>query len=453
MGSPITFSGFNSIDFNVVLNAIMQQESQPLQALQAKQRALQATDTNLGQLATKLDALRTAANTLSRSSSLVTHSATSSDTAALTATASASAQSGRYDIAVDELALAQVTVSSSYSADADTTVVATGGTLTLGGESVTVSSPVTLTGLAALINADADIPVRASVIATATNEYRLVLTSKESGEANAFTIDNQLTGSVAFTDTDNDGISGDSALDNAVQATNAALTINSIPVESASNTLTDVVPGLTLTLLQKDKTVVVTVSRDDEALAGRVDTFVSSFNDLLKFYKDQTAAAGKGTAGAIGRNSLLRGLWNELRSGLIGEHGSGTYTKLAEVGIGFTRTGELTLDRDALFDAVQADPEGVTALFADTTAGAFGSVKSLIDDYTSAGGFVPDARTRLTDEIARVGRRMDDMQVRLAVRRAALQKEFIAADLAITRLNGQRSSLGSFGASLSTGSL
>ena len=47
MGSPITFSGFNQIDFNVVLNAIMQQESLPLQALQAKQTALQATDSTV----------------------------------------------------------------------------------------------------------------------------------------------------------------------------------------------------------------------------------------------------------------------------------------------------------------------------------------------------------------------------------------------------------------------
>src|SRR4029079_17431340 len=91
MGSPITFSGFNQIDFNVVLNAIMQQESAPLQALQAKQSELQAPDSTYGQLASKLDSLRTASEQLSDASKLTTYAATSSDTAALTVSASADA--------------------------------------------------------------------------------------------------------------------------------------------------------------------------------------------------------------------------------------------------------------------------------------------------------------------------------------------------------------------------
>src|SRR5262249_55560485 len=78
MGSPIPFSGFNQIDFNVVLNAIMQQESQPLQALQSHQRDLQATDSAFAQLASRLDTLRTAAADLSDSSGAIGLSATSS---------------------------------------------------------------------------------------------------------------------------------------------------------------------------------------------------------------------------------------------------------------------------------------------------------------------------------------------------------------------------------------
>src|SRR5207244_5499220 len=97
----------------------------------------------------------------------------------------------------------------------------------------------------------------------------------------------------------------------------------------------------------------------------------------------------------------------------------------------------------------EADPSAVQALFADATTGVFVSTENLINDYTAAGGFVPDARTRLSDEILRVGRRMDDMQARLAIRRAALQQEFIAADLAMARLNSQKGTLASFGANLS----
>src|SRR5260221_738477 len=119
MGSPITFSGFNQIDFNVVLNAIMQQESAPLQALQARQSELRATDSTFGQLATKLDSLRTASGALSSSSTLTTYAATSSDTTALAVSASSSAIARRYDVTVNELARSQVTVSNTFAPDTD----------------------------------------------------------------------------------------------------------------------------------------------------------------------------------------------------------------------------------------------------------------------------------------------------------------------------------------------
>src|SRR5215813_1512812 len=348
MGSPITFSGFNSIDFNVVLNAIMQQESAPLQALQDKQTQLQATSTTYGKLATKLDALRTASGALSDSSIVTAYAATSSDTTALRASASSNALAGRYEVQVNELARAQVTVSSTFAPDTDTAIVATGGSLTIGSEQVSISGPVTLQQLAAAINADSNSPANASIIATEPGKYRQVLTSKETGQANAFTISNQLTaGTIAFADADNNGISGDTASDNAVNATDASLLINNISVTSTSNTLNSAIPGVTLTLQQKDptKTVVVTVNRDDDNLADRVDAFVASFNDLVKFADQQATASNNGTVGAIGRDTVLRGLRSSLRNTLLGTHGSGTLTRLAEAGIGFTRTGELKFDR------------------------------------------------------------------------------------------------------------
>jgi len=444
MSSPITFSGFNQIDFNVILNAIMQQESVPLQALQDRQSELKATDSTYGQLVTKLDSIRTASGALSNSATLTTYAATSSDATALTVSASSGAVAGRYEVIVNELARAQVTVSNTFAPDADTTIVASGGSITIGSEQIAITGPVTLQQLAAAINADANSPASASVIATQPGNYRLVLTSKNTGAANAFTIANALTATaITFADADSDGLSGDTATDNAVNATDAALLINNIAVTNPSNTIGDAIPGVTLALQQKDpsKTVAVTVGRDDGDLADRIEAFVASFNDLVKFADQQATASNNGTAGAIGRDSVLRGLRNALRNTLLGTHGSGSLTRLAEVGIGFTRTGELTFDRTAFTAALDSDPAEVQSLFTDPQTGAFGAVNSLIDDYTSAGGFLPDARLRLSDEIARVGRQMDDMSARLAVRRAALQAEFTAADEAMARLNSQKSSL------------
>lgn len=443
----ITFSGFNDIDFSVVLNSIMQQESQPLTALQSRQTDLKKTDGNYALLATKLATLKAAADDLSSPSSLVHYSATSSDTSAVATSASTGALPGRYEVVVSELARAQVTASSSTTPDSDTTIVATGGTVTIGSEVIAVSGPVTLRGLASQINADASAPATASIVETSPGAFRLVLSSKSSGVANSFTVQNALTATtIAFTDTNGNGISGDSALDNAVAATDAALTINGIPVTSSSNTLTSGIPGTSVTLLKKDplNAVVVEVGRNDTDLADRVGAFVSAFNDIAKFASDQEGASSKGATGTLGRDALLHTLRNTLRGALNGAHGSAAFTHLSEVGIGFSRTGELTFDRAAFSKALATDSTAVQTLFTDTSTGAFSAIGALVDDYSGAGGLVPGARTKITQEISRVGRRLDDLTARLAIRRLALQQQFTAADQAITRLKSQQSALGSF---------
>src|SRR4029453_10229042 len=129
-------------------------------------------------------------------------------------------------------------------------------------------------------------------------------------------------------------------------------------------------------LLQKDpaKTMAVTVGRDDGNLTDRVEAFVASFNDLVKFADQQATASNNGTVGAMGRDSVLRGVRNSMRNALLGPHGSGTFTRLAEVGIGFTRTGELTFDRTAFTTALNTDPSAVQSLFTDASTGAFSSI-------------------------------------------------------------------------------
>ena len=168
MATPITFSGFNQIDFNVILNAVMTQESQPLVALQTRQTTLQTTNSNYGQLASKLDALSTATDALSKQSSLVTYAAASSDSNAVGVSASSSAVAGSYDVVVTALAASQISVTTSTAADANTTIVATGGTITIGSATISVSGPVTLQGLRDTINADPNSPAAAQPMIAAT---------------------------------------------------------------------------------------------------------------------------------------------------------------------------------------------------------------------------------------------------------------------------------------------
>lgn len=450
MSSPITFSGFNNIDFNTVLNALMQQASQPLTALQDRQKALRSQISSLDTLRSNISALQSAADTLGDLSSISTMAATTSDNA-VSATVSAGAAAVQFAVVVHDVARAQVTASTSTAPDADTTVVASGGVLTIGGVDLVIGGDVTLNQLARAINDTADMPVTASVVRTAPNAYRLVLTSNATGADHAFTIQNQLTGGtgLVFGDDDHDGLSGDSAADNAVSATDAAITLNNVDVTSASNVFEDVMPGVTLTVAKKDatKTIDVTVAPDTNGVAAKIESFVSAFNTVVKFLEAQRVAANRGDAGTIGRDPVSRQLRSSLRSALTDVYGSGDYTRLAEVGVEFTSSGTLTLNRARLDEALQAHPDGVQTLFAGTD-GAFQAVADVLDSYSTSTGLISTIKERLTRQISSMDEQILAMQSRLAVERASLQRQFTEADAAMSRLRNQSGSLASFGSSL-----
>jgi flagellar hook-associated protein 2 len=442
VSSPISLSNFNSIDFSVILNAVMAQNSQPLTALQAQQTGLAAENNNYNLLATKLGSLETAAAGLSTASGVTAYSSTLSDTGSIAVTANGDGVPGTYDVVVSHLAKAQVSASSSTAPDANTASVGNSGTLTIGGVDVMVTGAVTLTGLATQINATANMAVMASVVQSAPDKYRLVLTSKDTGLANGFTVTGSLSGGTGMSFTD----------PTAQDALDAEVTVNGVQIKSSSNTLASAIPGSTLSLLHADstKTTTVSVAADDSALANNVGSFVSAYNDVIAFMTDQSTQAAGGQTGTLAHEALLRQARSALRSALGATYGSGTFPHLAEVGIGFNQTGQLTLNKAALSAAVTQDRASVVALFAGTTTGssgftngAFGTVQSALDDFTHAGGFVSAAQVQLTAEGSRLDSQISDMQSRLAIQRKTLQAQYTAADAAMTQLKSQSGTLAS----------
>jgi flagellar hook-associated protein 2 len=451
MSAPVSLSNFNSIDFSVILNAEMAQASVPLTVLQTQQSTLTAKNSTYAALATQIGALETAAAGLSTSSAVQQYSATISDSSFLTAAPTTSAVPGNYSVVVSHLAQAQVTVSSSTVADANTTVVATSGSLTIGGVAVNVTLPTTLQGLADQINATADIPVTAAVVQTGPAAFSLMLTSRSTGTAGAFAItDNALTGG-----------SGVTFAGNAVEAADAALTVNNIAITSSSNTLTSAIPGTTLTLLRADptKTIDVSVAASDTTLVNNVKSFVSAYNNLMSFFSSQSKAAASGQVGTVAREPIINEIRGTLRSTLTGAYGSGAFTHLAEIGIGFDQQGNLTIDQGLLTGALDTNRAGVLSLLTGTgsdggfTNGAFGGVQSALDAFTRGGGFIADSQTLIQNQLSRLGSQISDMQARLAVRQAALQAEYTAADLTMTALKAQSGSLSSMSGSSNSNSL
>lgn len=448
MGSPITLSGFNNIDFNLILNAIMQQERQPVVALQTQKSALEAQQAAFGTLASRLGSLESAARALADASAFAATTVTVSDTTRLSASGTA-ATAGSYEIYVDALARAQVTTSATTYADRDTTIVAGAGTLRLttaaGSVDVVIEGDVTLEGLAAAINDTADSPVAATIVRNASGQYQLVLTGVETGAANSFTIDASGLGApsgggaaIAFNTT------------NVQEAADARVRVNGVEATSASNRFEGVIHGLTFDVLKQDpgNPVTITITASSDSVKSLVEKLVAAFNDATRFIGEQTAAASRGESNNVGRDALVRGLRTRLTSVLTARYDTGgAFTALAEIGFEFQRSGELTFNAARFEEALASGRVDVQQLFrgTDGTGGVFGSLVSTIGDYTKAGGLVPNARDRLGEQVSKIAARIAEMEERLAIRRAALQEEFIAADLAIAQLNQQQGQLGQLG--------
>jgi flagellar hook-associated protein 2 len=437
VGSPITFTGFNDIDFGMILTAIMTQESQPLTALQRQQSAVQSKINNFTTLTTKTSTLETAATALSTARSLASFAATSTVPTSVGVSAGSAATAGHYDIVVKELARAQVTASGSSLPGA----TAGTGTFAINGKSVAVTAGMTLNQLASTINEDATLAATASVVQDGAASFRLVLTAKTTGEASAFTVATTLTG-VTFSTT------GDPLVDNAVQATDARLTVNNIEVKGASNTLEGVIPGTSLTLYKKDATAVIGVDvvADNSDLKTKLSGFITAYNDLVKFVAAQTNAAASGDDSSIARDPLVRQLRNTLRSSLNASYGAGALKNLALIGVEFVKnSGTLTLKDAAFAKALEGGTAGMTNLFTGTTGapGVFASIRSVLDTYTQTAGLLSDAQAQLNKQISKMGDQVTRMQGRLEIRRSSLQREFTAADTAMTQLKSQSSSLNS----------
>jgi flagellar hook-associated protein 2 len=453
MSSPITFSGFNSIDFSSILNSIMTAERAPLTVLESQRTSLNTQGTAYTTLASKLGSLRSALDSLTDASGFSPFAVASGDPEAVGVTTTGGGVAGLYEVVVSELARSQVMASTTTYASPDA-AIATGGSIsvTLAGGSAVQVPPIALTGsmtvkqFADAVNAQPDAPVSASVVQAAPGQYRLVLTGRDSGTANAFTVTSALTGGagLAFTDTNSNGTYGDSAADLSVVASNAALTVNNVPITSTTNTVADAVPGVTLTLSKKDatKTIPVEVTKSSAAAEKDLEEFVKAYNELMTFLTQQNSEAVAGKSN-IARDGMIRTLKSGIRLGLQADYPAAgeNYSRLSVIGVEFEQTGTIKLNKAKLTEALNGSIPSVQTLIKD----AFTALSAQVQEYTKAGGLIQNAKDRLKDQIVKIDSRLESMQLQLDLRRSALQQEFAAADLVMTQLKSQSSSLDALG--------
>ncbi len=395
-------------------------------ALQNQQTIFTGQTAALATISTEVSNLGSAAAALSDPlGALSSEVASSSDGSIVGATASSSAAPGAHTITVNSLA-----TTSSYYTDAltNSSTSITPGTFQI---QVGSNSPVTITvdstnntlsQLASTIN-NKGAGVSASVVQDA-NGYRLALVSSSSGAPGDLTVSGNST-SLNF--------------NKAVTGTNASLVVDGIPISSATNTVSSVLNGVTLSLgsPSPNTPVSVNVSPDTTQVTTAINNFVTAYNKVISDVNSQFRVGADGSGGGVLEtdNSL-----RDVQSLLLGAisysiTGNGGLVNLASIGVNLNNDGTLSVDNGALSSALSSNFSGVRNLLQNTTNGFSQNVSKVVASITQSGtGILSIDSQSITNTSQSLGQQVSDLQAALAIQQTNLTAVYAQVNATLQEL-------------------
>jgi flagellar hook-associated protein 2 len=417
------------IDVTSAVSAAVTAARAPEQAWENEEATLQSQVSGLTQIqtdATNLDNDVQALNSLTGPFSAST--VTSSDSSVVSASAAAGTVAGNHVVVVNNLATTASWVSGTY-ASSSTAVPAGSFTITTGSGSsatITTDGTQTLASVASQINGD-NLGVTASVVTDASGA-RLAITANASGSASNFSV----------------SPSGSSALGlaQAVTGTNASLTVDGISISSASNTVTNAIPGISLNLLSANPSeqVSLQVAPDISQATTAINQFVSDYNTVITDLSNQFAFSGS-SQGVLADDSTVRNLQTDVLGALdytaTPASGSTTVPNLSSMGITVNNDGTLTVNSSALQSSLQNNFSDVQNFFQGTSLNGFANtLDQQLQSFISSdnGAFTVDLSTMNT-QISGLQTDVSNFEANyITPLQAQLQSEYSSAEVALQQL-------------------
>jgi flagellar hook-associated protein 2 len=448
----------SGINYDQIIQGLLNLERRPITNLQQRQAVFNTQVGAYSELSNRLSALRSTADALRTVDNFYVRVAASSNTTVLTATASSSATVGTHTIEpfggvatgnTIQLALADrrsgttvvsspTTIINSSGADRVFEYTYAGVTRTL-----TVANNTTLEGLRNIINNDTANPgVTASIIQVATNDHRLVLTGRDTGALNAITItaNTTLTGAGGTMNFTNTAFTASTARD-------ARFRVGGLDITRSTNTIADVIAGVTFTLrAESTSNVTISVTNDTAAIRGRIESFVNAYNNVVSFVASSSIydrATNRG--GPFFGESTPRDIVNRLR-GIATREVAGLpdgMRSLAQIGISTDHmTGTLSINTSMLDGRLSTDLTGVANIFTN----AAGGIAVRVHDYTGVVTNPVDGaitlRTRgLNSLVTNISNDIMRLEERLIRTEENLRRQFTALESLISGMTAQQSYL------------
>ncbi|MNZ11184.1 Flagellar hook-associated protein 2 [compost metagenome] len=440
----ITGLGSN-IDIDSIVKALVDAEKAPKEAqLSRLEKTATSKFSAVGQLKSAINEFQTALKDLNASDLFAKRSATSSNTALATVSATNKASSGTYQMTVERLASASKVGTATF---AQGSTAAASGTLTvkLGpddrGVDVQIAAGATLSEVRDSLNtALKDKGISANIVSNPSDgSSRLVLSSKTTGEGKdiyvqasagleAFRI-----GSFADNDPASNPTGNLTALDSANAsssgyinlAQDAEFTIDGLTLNSATNTVSNAISEVTLNLASAEpgKKFTVKVDQDTATVKGNIKKFVDSYNKLIGVTKSLTSVTSVGedktpVAGALVGDATVRSLLTTVRNELVAPSDQKDgISLLSELGITTQKDGTLKIDDTKLDKVLSTRYEDVAGFFTGDK-GLTARLNKKLDVYTETGGILAQRQDGLQSTLNSV----DDQRTKLNLRIEQVQK-------------------------------
>ena len=474
--ASITSAGIGSgLDVSGIITKLMEVEKQPLTALNTKEAGYQSKLTVFGTLKSAVASLQSSARALKSTTLYSSMSAKPTDTSVFSASANTAATAGTYSIQVVTRAQTQA-ISSQAFADITSDVALADGKIkielgTYSAATVVPVAPATfvadpaktavtidiattgssLTEIRDAING-ANAGVRANLIYVGDAGYKLTLTSTTTGAKNSIKLtaldatgliplnDNTGLAKLSFDPTVDPLASPNGANQFSVNtvAQDAHLKIDGLSVYRTTNTVSDAITGVTLSLATQGTTT-LTVSKDSASAKSAMDTFVKAYNDVSKQLREATTYnASTKQASILTGDSGARSLQAALRE-MIGYSRSSTggYSTFSDLGVALQRDGSLVFNSSKFDTAMASSTTNVSDLLSSTSTTSPGiavRMTTTLDGILSSTGLLSSRTEGINRSITDVGRQRETLSRRLTQIEARYRKQFTALDTLVASM-------------------
>ncbi len=462
--------GTVSADISNLAAALLANQRAPLDALNTQRSQLNQKSSVLTTLKTRLSALKAEADGMAQIgalSSFTAKAASSSNETILTASATTSAANSTVAVTVQQLAKRATHVSDRYT-DTGTTIAGAGAgtfnfSITIAGTAYNASVTITagdsdktvLDNVAAAINTAVGSKGSAVRVAPNTGTSRLSVASADTGSANK----------LVFTDTDGllarigvvhgsptaatDTTGGYVYDDLGNHELDATLVVDGLTYYRDSNTVTDLITGVTLNLKATSASpVTVKIQPDADQAVNKLKSFIAKYNDAVDYVNQQTAIDGQAhTRGPLAGDSAFSRLRVELRlraTGVVASQGPGLPNSLAALGIRAGADGKLSItDETKLRNTFAANPASVQSLF-NASDGVATTLEAYVDGFTKSTGSINSSQSSITSRISTLNAQIDRMQDTLDKKQRSLEDQLARQQAMLDNLGRQQTQIQNF---------